>query len=353
MAHCMIILSHPVCEVVGFYEALKAVYGPTHHVQSPLRSADGQALFTDKTSILSRWSEHFQALFSADRVVQDSAVLRIRQKPVIEELDELPSIEEISKAIEQLKCGKAAGVDGIPPEIWKDGGPTLHSKLHELLVCCWEQSKLPRDLHAKIDREVDNRLAKANSAFGRLYKRAVSSFEDSRRSNLKEKRRMKKDREASAAVPDQTFDCSRCGRTCLSRIGLDTSEVVGMIRQGDKIGVLIYLRKGGDPNARNQLGMNLLHVACLEGQEEVVEVLLDAGAKVNSCTTDMCTPLHRACIYGYKGIVELLLSKNAYINAQSVSLNAIILKYPNGLSVKYEGNMRYAVEYMRISSPSV
>ncbi|XP_037773076.1 uncharacterized protein LOC119568612 [Penaeus monodon] len=131
----------------GFYEALKAVYGPTHHVQSPLRSADGQALFTDKTSILSRWSEHFQALFSADHVVQDSAVLRIRQKPVIEELEELPSIEEISKAIEQLKCGKAAGVDGIPPEIWKDGGPTLHSKLHELLVCCWEQSKLPRNLH--------------------------------------------------------------------------------------------------------------------------------------------------------------------------------------------------------------
>ncbi|XP_063615913.1 uncharacterized protein LOC134789136 [Penaeus indicus] len=130
----------------GFYEALKAVYGPTHHVQSPLRSTDGQALFTGKTSILNRWSEHFQVLFSADRVVQDSAVLRIPQKPVIVELDELPSMEEVSKAIEQLKSGKAAGVDRIPPEIWKDGGPTLHSKLHELLVCCWEQSKLPRDL---------------------------------------------------------------------------------------------------------------------------------------------------------------------------------------------------------------
>ncbi|XP_063600256.1 uncharacterized protein LOC134776430 [Penaeus indicus] len=96
-------------------------------------NADGQALFTDKTSILNRWSEHFQALFSADRVVQDSAVLRIPQKPVIVELDELPSMEEVSKAIEQLKSGKA-GVDRIPPEIWKDGGPTLHSKLHELLI---------------------------------------------------------------------------------------------------------------------------------------------------------------------------------------------------------------------------
>ncbi|XP_063588714.1 uncharacterized protein LOC134765849 [Penaeus indicus] len=130
----------------GFYEAFKAVYGPTHHVQSPLRSADGQALFTDKTSILNRWSEHFQALFSTDHVVQDSAVLCIPQKLVIVELDELPSMEEVSKAIEQLKSGKAAGVDRIPPEIWKDGGPALHSKLHELLVCCWEQSKLPRDL---------------------------------------------------------------------------------------------------------------------------------------------------------------------------------------------------------------
>ena len=45
-----------------------------------------------------------------------------------------------------MKSGKAAGVDGIPPEFWKSGGPALHSKLHELLVCCWEQGKLPRDL---------------------------------------------------------------------------------------------------------------------------------------------------------------------------------------------------------------
>lgn len=29
-----------------------------------------------------------------------------------------------------------------------------------------------------------------------------------------------KDRDASAAGPDQTFDCTRCGRICLSRIGL-------------------------------------------------------------------------------------------------------------------------------------
>ena len=130
----------------GFYEALKAVYDPTHQARSHLCSADGRALLNEKTSILSRWSEHFQELFSADRVVQDSALLRIAQLPVKVELDELPSLQELIKPIEQMKSGKAAGVDGIPSEFWKSEGPALHSKLHKLLVFCWEQGKLPRDL---------------------------------------------------------------------------------------------------------------------------------------------------------------------------------------------------------------
>ena len=130
----------------GFYEALKVVYGPIYQVQSPLRSSDGLELLTDKTAILSRWSEYFQALFNANRTVEDSVILRIPQQPVKAELDNPPSFEETTKAIKQIKCGKAAGVDGIPPEAWKHGGPALHCKLHELFLCCWEQGKLPQDL---------------------------------------------------------------------------------------------------------------------------------------------------------------------------------------------------------------
>ena len=122
------------------------VYGPSHQVVSPLRSTDGQALLTDKASILNRWAEHFQTLFSADRSVDESAIQQIPQQPVKEELDEAPTLEEVIKATSQLKCGKAAGVDGIPPEIWKHGGAALHSKLYDLFLCCWEQGKLPQDL---------------------------------------------------------------------------------------------------------------------------------------------------------------------------------------------------------------
>ncbi|GFR64639.1 cilia- and flagella-associated protein 74-like [Elysia marginata] len=129
-----------------FYEALKTVYGPTHQIQSPLRSSDGQQLLTEKPDILTRWAEHFNTLFSTDRSVQDAALHRIPHLPLIEELDDPPTLEETITAIGQLKSHKAAGIDGIPPEIWKMGGIVLHGKLHELLVCCWEQGNLPQDL---------------------------------------------------------------------------------------------------------------------------------------------------------------------------------------------------------------
>lgn len=49
-------------------------------------------------------------------------------------------------------------------------------------------------------------LAADRQAWRHTTDQAVSSFEDSRRANLKEKRSRRKDRDASAAVPDQTFD---------------------------------------------------------------------------------------------------------------------------------------------------
>ena len=41
----------------AFYEALKAIYGPSYQIQAPLRSSDGSTLLSDKEAILQRWSE--------------------------------------------------------------------------------------------------------------------------------------------------------------------------------------------------------------------------------------------------------------------------------------------------------
>ncbi|KAJ7428523.1 hypothetical protein BTVI_00357 [Pitangus sulphuratus] len=49
------------------------------------------------------------------------------------ELDTAPTLGETLKATQQVKIGKAAGVDGIPPEIWEHGGQALHAK-------CWGEN---------------------------------------------------------------------------------------------------------------------------------------------------------------------------------------------------------------------
>ena len=41
-------------DMCAFYEALKAIYGPSHQIQAPLRSSDGSTQLTDKEAILQR-----------------------------------------------------------------------------------------------------------------------------------------------------------------------------------------------------------------------------------------------------------------------------------------------------------
>ena len=41
-------------DMLAFYEALKAVYGPLHQIQAPLRSLDGSTLLTVKEAIPQR-----------------------------------------------------------------------------------------------------------------------------------------------------------------------------------------------------------------------------------------------------------------------------------------------------------
>ena len=70
----------------------------------------------------------------------------IPARTVNNQLDDLPTEQEVTKAIDELQSGKAAGPDGIPPEVFKAGGPTLVKKLTEFLCLCWEDGSLPQDL---------------------------------------------------------------------------------------------------------------------------------------------------------------------------------------------------------------
>ncbi len=76
---------------------------------------------------------------------------------------------------------------------------------------------------------------------------------------------------------------------------------------------------GANVNAKddNDDKVAALHIACRNSSVEVVQALLDAGARVNAKDAESNTPLHEACSKGHLEIAELLMGNKALVNAKN------------------------------------
>lgn len=144
-------LSADMGNIRGMYEGMKKAFGPSAIKTAPLKSADGH-MIKDRSKQMDRWAEHYQSLYSTETKVTNTALAKIRTLPEMEELDEPPSLTELSKAIDSLANGKASGSDNIPPEVVKLAkGSSFLEHLHILLLQCWEEGAVPQDMRdAKI-----------------------------------------------------------------------------------------------------------------------------------------------------------------------------------------------------------
>ena len=82
-----------------FHDALKTIYGPKSSGATPILSADGSTLLTDKDAILKRWAEHFNSVLNRPSSVNDNAIKRLPQIKCSVLLDEFPTVTETRKAI--------------------------------------------------------------------------------------------------------------------------------------------------------------------------------------------------------------------------------------------------------------
>ena len=90
---------------------------------------------------------------------------------------------------------------------------------------------------------------------------------------------------------------------------------------GDLVGVQAELDKGVDVNAKDEFGSTPLHGAAGGGHEEIVELVIVAGADLHARTVPMLggggwTPLHSAARQGHREIVELLIANGTDVNAR-------------------------------------
>ena len=93
-------------DMKNFYSCLKEVYGPTSPGSSPLLSADGTKLISEKKKILERWAEHFDGVLTRSSSINDKAIERLSQVQVNESLDVTPTHGEAQMAIVNYPAAK-------------------------------------------------------------------------------------------------------------------------------------------------------------------------------------------------------------------------------------------------------
>ena len=76
----------------------------------------------------------------------DAALEHMESLPTMDDLDSEPTIEELSKAITEMASWKAPGSDGIPVDLLRQCKSCLLPVLHDILVKCWREGKLPQEI---------------------------------------------------------------------------------------------------------------------------------------------------------------------------------------------------------------
>ncbi|XP_060064977.1 uncharacterized protein LOC132545315 [Ylistrum balloti] len=95
-------------------------------------------LISGKAEALSRWTEHWKP---QDPITEDDEV---ELDDIFEEISvDMPSIEEVQRAIKKLRNGESPGIDSITAELIKADTNFSSTKIHELMEAIWREEQIP------------------------------------------------------------------------------------------------------------------------------------------------------------------------------------------------------------------
>ena len=119
------------------YKELRSVLANRASQSRKLRDKNGVLLNT-KGDRLKRWREHFKELLNVPALVTPSELDTITERVPDVSLEETPTFEETLVAVQRLRKGKAAGPDGIEPELIQALDASNLRIMHEYIVRVWE-----------------------------------------------------------------------------------------------------------------------------------------------------------------------------------------------------------------------
>ena len=113
------------------------------HTFSIFRNKKGEmAMNSNKKAEI--WKEYFDKLLNTEKLRE---LIKKGNKEISEVEDEVEelTIEDVKKAIRNLKNNKVDGTDGIHLELIKYGGNKLLTRMYELVSQIWEEERIPEE----------------------------------------------------------------------------------------------------------------------------------------------------------------------------------------------------------------
>ena len=129
-----------------FWKEVKRVRKGEQAREEMVKDVNGQIL-RDGLEVRRRWAQYFEQVLDVAEVREANInVVGNWQMPVLGDLNERAiSLEEVGEAVNEMKSGKAPGLDGFPVECSKKSGMAVLKWLVRLLNVSFDVGVVPMD----------------------------------------------------------------------------------------------------------------------------------------------------------------------------------------------------------------
>ena len=128
-----------------FYDSLKTVFGPRFQSTATMTDSVTGVSCSQPSEVMEIWRDHFKNLLNRPCNIDWETVHSVTQQPIRSHMSDVPDLDEVRKALGQLRSGKAAGEDDIPAELLKHGGPSLENALLQMIKAIWDTEQVPKE----------------------------------------------------------------------------------------------------------------------------------------------------------------------------------------------------------------
>lgn len=126
------------------YQLVRQLKGKLTNTSRAIKDRAGNVL-TESKKIKDRWTEYIKDLFTDKNTYKKETLEALKGRKIVNEEESEITLEEVERAMKNMKNNKSTGKDGIPIELIRAGGPVVSKEIHKICQEIWDSGKWPEE----------------------------------------------------------------------------------------------------------------------------------------------------------------------------------------------------------------